>query len=238
MGATTCRPLGRKQFNVKLTCPESFLYNECIMHVPDSRKEQTARLYFHPFVDLFKEYGKSNILDIGCGQGFFLRMLSEAGVNSTGIEVDEKLCRGAREQGLSNVVSTNIFEYLRTTTNRFDGCFASHIVEHFGPDQVRELFTLIHKILEPKGLLVVITPNVANLRRAAGDFWRDPSHVRPYPVSALDKLLSQTGWGVASSGYLTDRPPSVRRAIAYSIRNILFGKFWTPDDLFVAALRE
>lgn len=208
------------------------------MHVPDSRKEQTARRYFHPFVDLFKEYGKSKILDIGCGQGFFLSMLSEVGVNSTGIEIDETLCQGARERGLTNVISTDIFEYLRSTPNRFDGCFASHIVEHFSPDQVKELFTLIRRILDPQGLLVVITPNVANLRRAAGDFWRDPTHVRPYPVSALEKLLTQTGWRVARSGYLTDRRPSLRRAIAYTIRNILFGKFWTPDDLFVAALRE
>ena len=114
---------------------------------------------------------------------------------------------------------------------------ASHIVEHMLPERVEELLGLLHRALKPGNPLVILTPNIANLRRAVGDFWRDPTHVRPYPVSALEKLLRRTGWQLAESFEYTDRRPSVFRSIVYAVRNKLIGRYWGGDDLVVVARR-
>jgi SAM-dependent methyltransferase len=207
---------------------------EDIFHVRDARSEEIAKRFFRGFVDIFQAHGARRILDLGCGQGFFLRFLKERGIECRGVEVDEELCRLAVENGL-DVMQMDLMSYLRGSNDRFDGCFASHIVEHFAPVQVVDMFELLDRIVEPGGILVIVTPNIANLRRAVGDFWRDPTHVRPYPAQALKKLLEKSGWVVVRSGYRTHRPDSIRRTIVYGIRNFLIGRYWTPDSLYVVA---
>ena len=204
------------------------------MHVADARDREVAQRYFKPFVGRFT--GCSRVLEIASGQGFFLDMLKQAGIGARGVEADAALCEQARARGL-DVVNADFFEFLKTKTDEFDGVMASHIVEHFLPVQVEELLGLLARAAKPGSPLVILTPNIANLRRAVGDFWRDPTHVRPYPVSALAKLLRRTGWEVAEDFEYTDRKFSLRRAIVYRLRNLLIGRYWGGDDLCVVARR-
>ena len=205
------------------------------MHIPDPREREAARRYFKPFIENF--HGCKCVLDVASGQGHFLELLKEAGINGSGVELDKELCELTRNKELQ-VVNESFFDYLKKTPpGAFDGANVSHIVEHFTPTQVEELFKLLYNALKLGSPLVVITPNIANIRRAVGDFWRDPTHVRPYPISALSKLLRRSGWEVVKSGEYTDRKPSLSRALIYGIRNALLGRYWCGDDLFVVARR-
>jgi len=203
------------------------------MHVPDKREREVARRYFAPFIGIFKDCG--SVLELASGQGYFLDMLKEAGINATGLELDNGLCETAVQRRL-NIINKDIFEFLKEAEpGKYDGCFASHIVEHMLPVQVEEMLGLLYKALNPGSPLVIITPNMANIRRSTGDFWRDPSHVRPYPVSALSKLLKRQGWEMVDSGEHSDRPPSIRRKLVYGLRNLLLGRYWAGDDVYVVA---
>lgn len=202
------------------------------MHIPSGRKEPTVKATFTPFVKLFAAHSK--VLDVACGHGFVMKMLKEANIDAVGIEMDEGLVNEARSSGLK-VIQGDIFHYLQSTQEKFNGCIASHIVEHFPPQKVVELLRLMNRVTLSDGKLLIITPNIAHLRRAAGDFWRDPSHVRPYPIEALDKLLSQTEWRKITSGYLSDKKFSLRKTIVSSIRNVLIGRYWLGEDLYMVA---
>ena len=205
------------------------------MHVPDKRNTEVAVAYFKPFVGIYQ--GCKSVLDLGSGQGHFLEMLRESGVRAMGVEMDAELCRLAREKQL-NVVNGDIFDFLQNAEESlYDGCFASHIVEHFLPSRVKEMFSLVHRCLKPGSPFVVITPNMANMRRAVGDFWRDPTHVRPYPISALSKLLGSDHWQIVTSGECSDRKPSLRRKLIYGLRNLFLGRYWVGDDVYVVARR-
>ena len=201
------------------------------MHIPDKRRLEVAEAYFRPFMKVFN--GCSSVVDLGSGQGYFLEMLRDAGIPATGVELEPDLCRSARQRRLS-VINEDVFEFLRNADpEAYDGCLASHIVEHCPPSRVKEMFSLVYELLKPGSPLVVITPNIANIRRAVGDFWRDPSHVRPYPISALSKLLGPGCWDVMESGEHSDRPPSLRRKIVYAVRNVLIGRYWAGDDVYI-----
>lgn len=205
------------------------------MHVPDPREREVARRYFRPFMDRFR--GCQAVIDVASGQGHFLELLKEAGISGKGVELDTELCEASRAKGLA-VVNASFFDHLKSVPpGTYDGANVSHIVEHFTPMQVEELFKLLRHALKPGSPLVILTPNIANLRRAAGDFWRDPTHVRPYPVSALSKLLRRAGFEVVESGEYTDRKPSLARTVIYGIRNALIGRYWCGDDLYVIARR-
>jgi SAM-dependent methyltransferase len=206
------------------------------MHVPDPREREVARRYFQPFIERFR--GCQAIVDVASGQGHFLELLKEAGLNGTGVELDQELSERTRAKGLK-VINESFFDHLKAVApGTYDGANVSHIVEHFTPVQVEELFKLLHHALKPGSPMVILTPNIANMRRAVGDFWRDPTHVRPYPISALGKLLRRAGWEVADSGEYTDRKPSLGRALIYALRNALLGRYWCGDDVFVVARRK
>ena len=152
------------------------------------------------------------------------------------MELDQELSERTRAKGLK-VINESFFDHLKSVAaGTYDGAHVSHIVEHFTPVQVEELFKLLHHAVKPGSPMVILTPNIANMRRAVGDFWRDPTHVRPYPISALGKLLRRAGWEVADSGEYTDRKPSPGRALIYAIRNALLGRYWCGDDVFVVVL--
>jgi hypothetical protein len=206
------------------------------MHIPDPREERIALTYFKPFLHHFRDC--SRVIDVASGQAHLLQLYKEAGINAEGIEIDAGLCELTRQKGLK-VTQGNFFEVLKAAApGSFDGASASHIVEHFLPVQVEDLLSLLHAAVKPASPLLILTPNIANMRRAVGDFWRDPTHVRPYPISALSKLLRRTGWEVEQSGEHTDRAPSTGRAIIYGIRNALLGRYWVGDDLYVVARRK
>jgi O-antigen chain-terminating methyltransferase len=101
------------------------------MHIPDPREREVARRYFTPFLKYFQQC--SSIVDIASGQGHFLELLKESGLNGTGIELDEQLCAASRQKGLA-VVNASFFDHLKTISpGTFDGANVSHIVEHFTP---------------------------------------------------------------------------------------------------------
>ncbi|HOX57761.1 MAG TPA: class I SAM-dependent methyltransferase [Candidatus Paceibacterota bacterium] len=175
------------------------------------------------------------MLDIACGHGFLLQLFKEAGIGATGVELDQNLCNEALSKGLE-LVRGDFFQFLRQAApGSHDGAVASHIVEHFLPAQVEELFRLLEKALKPKSGVLVITPNIAHLRNAAGDFWRDPTHVRPYPVSALAQIPNRNGWEVVASGTTSKRPASMSRKVSYKLRNLFLGPYWLDEDVYVVA---
>ena len=203
------------------------------MHIPDARDHDIARRCFLPFVHHFANCRA--VLDVACGRGNLLQIFREAGIPATGVELDKGLCDESRSKGLQ-VVNEDFFEFLRKSPpGTYDGAVASHIVEHFLPRQVEELIQLLGRALKPGSTLLIITPNIAHLRNAAGDFWRDPTHVRPYPAPALSKILKRNGWQVATSGESSKRPVSALRQINYGLRNLFFGRYWRNEDVYVVA---
>ncbi|MBF0611781.1 MAG: class I SAM-dependent methyltransferase [Magnetococcales bacterium] len=205
------------------------------MYVADARDLQVAKRYFTPFVERFRN--QEPVLELASGKGIFQDLLKEAGIQGVGVEMDDDLCQSCQQRGLQ-IIKGDLFSHMDSVAEgHYGGCLASHIVEHFLPQQVDEMFHKAARVVRPGGILVVITPNIANLRRAAGDFWRDPTHVRPYPIAALHKLLRKNQWEMVDSGECTDRPTSVKRTIVYTLRNVLLGRYWGGDDVWVVAKR-
>jgi len=156
----------------------------------------------------------------------------------TGVEIDPELCAQMQRRGLA-VHQQDFFEFLEASPDAyFDGCMAAHIVEHFMPSDVIRLLTLLHRTMSDGAPLVIVTPNIANLRKAAGDFWRDPTHVRPYPFQALEKLFKMTGWQLIDAGEHSDRSPSISLKMRYLMRNALFGKYWVGEAVFAVAEKK
>jgi len=161
-------------------------------------KTRVQRRYVHFFSDI----DARTVLDVGCGPGLFLRLLSEVGIDAQGVDNSAEAVELCRRDGHERVAQLDALEYLTACRNRgqrFDGVFCSHMVEHLpGPEGVR-LLRLASEVLASGGRLVVVTPNVANLWMLSQVFWIDPTHMRPYPRRLLEAVMTATELDLVAS---------------------------------------
>jgi len=135
------------------------------------------------------------VLDLGCGRGEFLELLSKEGIEAQGVDLDADAVAACREKGLA-VSQADLFQFLAEQPNgSLNGILCSHVVEHLAPARIAALVTTAAEKLAPGGLLAIETPNPACLATLAGDFFLDPTHVRPVPFNLLHFLYEEAGLG-------------------------------------------
>ena len=143
-----------------------------------------------PRVRFFKDCKK--VLDLACGPGFFLELLKEAGIEAVGVDRNEGIVEKVRLKQLK-VIHSDLFRYLESMEERYDGIFCSHLMEHLPFDRVTRLVELITTRLDPGGVLVLVFPNPGSIRLHLFGFWRDPEHVRFYNGNLIASVCQHYG---------------------------------------------
>lgn len=145
--------------------------------------------------------GCGRVLDIGCGQGLFLEMLREVGIEGEGIDLDPAVVEKARAKGLRVQVASAL-DYLKQHRGIYDGIMLGHIIEHFsGLDAVKLLYYCARS-LRDGGIIAIQTPNFLKPEVYLHNFWLDITHVRPYPPVLLEAILGALQFDVLHSGVL------------------------------------
>lgn len=149
------------------------------------------------YVPMFANCGR--VLDVGCGEGQFIELLQNEGVEVLGIDSDSRMVQVCLQKGL-DVVHANLFEYLPEHEGQFDGIFNSNLIEHLPASDAARFFQLCHRALSVGGTLLIATPNPASLIVQLHEFWRDVTHVRLYSRTLLEFLLHWAGFKNIESG--------------------------------------
>jgi len=108
------------------------------------------------------------ILDVGCGNGYFLKWMKEHGWETYGVEISEKACQVAQKNGLK--VFNGELAQAKYPSNHFDVVVMNQVLEHvYSP---RNYFREIKRILKPNGLLIACVPNFNCFEnKLFGSFW-------------------------------------------------------------------
>ncbi|WP_178861476.1 class I SAM-dependent methyltransferase [Thiomicrorhabdus cannonii] len=141
---------------------------------------------YQPFLDALKHcFADCRALDIGCGRGEWLELLSDQGFQAKGIDLDEGMLVACQERNL-DVTHGDALTFLKTCRpNSLHLISAFHVVEHITFEQRQELIALAYQILVPGGLLLMETPNPESLLVSTTEFYLDPTHVKPIPPDLL-----------------------------------------------------
>ena len=133
------------------------------------------------------------LLDIGCGDGYFLRIMRDLGWTVQGLEPDPKAAAFARAYGLDIIQSP--IERASLPSNAFDVITTSHVIEH-----VLEPVTFLsvaRRALRPDGLLYVFTPNAESWGHAMfGPSWyplEPPRHLHIFRPRNLVACAERAG---------------------------------------------
>jgi 2-polyprenyl-3-methyl-5-hydroxy-6-metoxy-1,4-benzoquinol methylase len=134
------------------------------------------------------------ILDVGCGDGAFLRVMQNAGWIVRGIDPDPAAVAVARKSGVQ--VAEGDLSAAEFPDGHFDAITLSHVIEHM--HDPRGALEVCHRLLRPGGVLSIVTPNVASLGHAL--FGRDwiglepPRHLVLFTPSALTSAVQAAGF--------------------------------------------
>lgn len=146
-----------------------------------------------------KANDRPRLLDVGCGNGTFLRDMRDAGWDVYGIDPDPGAVAAARATGAS--VEEGLLTRDAFPAESFDAVTLSHVVEHL-PDPA-ETLGICRDLLRPGGLVWIATPNLESRGHARyGRDWRGlepPRHLAVFTPRALTGLLERLGLEVAAT---------------------------------------
>lgn len=176
------------------------------------RKKTAIQRFSRTLKSLFKKVGRreksgifykklskhlppeSKILDVGCGDGSFLKLAKERFV-CTGIEISEYLATIAREQKDIEVMVGN-FITTDFGNKKYDGITLISIIEHL--DDPIKAIEKCFDLLNPGGVLLLKTVNYGclNCKIMKGDWtgFRPPDHVIYFTPSNLKRFLKRIGF--------------------------------------------
>lgn len=136
----------------------------------------------------------SRLLDIGCGDGNFLKIANRLGYTAEGLEFDQQAVDVARTSGLT--VHYGSLPQTELLSGSWDVVTLSQVIEHVH-DPVASLREMA-RLLRPGGTLWLATPNVDAPGHARfGPDWRGlepPRHLAVFSSQALRNCLEQAGF--------------------------------------------
>jgi 2-polyprenyl-3-methyl-5-hydroxy-6-metoxy-1,4-benzoquinol methylase len=169
----------------------------------DIQKEKRGRMWANRLQKLEKMRLECHLLDVGCGEGTFLKLAQKNGWQITGTELSSYAAKYA-----ANILGKDIFcgelPDAKFSENSFDIVTMWHVLEHVGDPKT--YLKEAHRILKPNGLLVVAVPNVNDLimqiayriirQRKVELFTKGEKEIHLYHFSpkTLKRYLNETGF--------------------------------------------
>ena len=138
--------------------------------------------------------GCGPVLEIGCGRGEFLELLSELGIEGRGVELDPELAAAATRRGLDVGAGDGLAALAAVADGSLGGLVLVQVVEHLSRQGVVDLVSLATDKVRAGGRVVIETVNPQSLYVYARAFYADPTHDRPVHPRYLSFLFRQAGF--------------------------------------------
>ncbi len=155
-----------------------------------SREEIKER--FREYLPYVKE--NSPVIDLGCGRGEWLELLTENGIQARGVDSNPLQVEQCRARGL-DVAEQNLFVYLQSIASESAGAVTGfHIIEHLSFNALVRLLNEVLRVLRPGGVAIFETPNPENIVVGSNYFYLDPTHRHPLPTELMEFLFKNRGF--------------------------------------------
>lgn len=190
---TTDKPLNRNNYGLS-----SDFLNELFIKLDREFRgdiEDKLKIYL-PIIKKYTKNSKLPFLDLGCGNADLIRMVSNIGIKSIGVDRNYSQLKKSSNDKFS-VIDEDALNYLKLNKNSsFSVISLIHIVEHLDFNYLMALLVEINRVLKKNGLLIVETPNPESLRSLHSWFYLDPTHKNPIGKALMDLILRHVGFSV------------------------------------------
>ncbi|MBF0326243.1 MAG: class I SAM-dependent methyltransferase [Alphaproteobacteria bacterium] len=159
-------------------------------------KKKHVRQYMKDFVEASSFKPGMSVLELGCGNGLFLRFLDSIGVTDFEAVDGDSRVLGEIPEHLKDKVSISDFSsyFSRASANlRFDRVVLFDVLEHFSADGAAALLGEIATALAPGGKVVVRVPNMSS-PLALGMQYNDVTHLSAFTPGSLSQVGRSAGF--------------------------------------------
>ena len=136
--------------------------------------------------------GKSAVLEVGCGDGFGMRVVLQEVDSVHGIDFDPLFIEWAREHAVREGLNCT-FSVLDITQEapkgKFEAAYSLDLIEHIQPELEHTYMENICKALTPQAVCIIGTPNVT--AKAYASEWSSEGHINLKSAESLRELLSR-----------------------------------------------
>ncbi|MDI3489987.1 MAG: hypothetical protein PWP11_1264 [Thauera sp.] len=175
------------------------------------------------------------LADLGCGRGEWLAVLDDAGLTAFGVDSNATAIARTRAQGLT-AFEADVGEWMAQRGDESLGAISAlHVVEHLPFEVLVRTLDEALRVLRPGGLLILETPDPANIMVATGSFWLDPSHLRPIPADLLAFTVRSRGFEAVEVERLHPVDESLRFTAGHEVGDRLNTLLYGPQDYAVIA---
>ena len=150
-------------------------------------------LRYHDVADLLLAHGGA-VIDLGCGRGELLELLTTKGGDARGVEYDPELVKFCRDIFLDVEEGTAMEALEAEDDHSLGGIALIQVVEHLTPQQLVDLIPVAFAKLAPGGLLAMETVNAISPFVYTRSFYLDPTHTNPIHHEYLMFLARSAGF--------------------------------------------
>lgn len=199
-----------------------------------SRELIKSRLEVYlPFILPLKSIEKfPKAIDLGCGRGEWLELLTENGFDAYGVDLDDGMLVTCVQLGLKTEKNDAVAYLNKQPDQSIDIVSGFHIAEHLPFEVLQTLVAEALRVLKPSGILILETPNPENIIVGSKSFYLDPTHERPIPPELLSFLVEYTGFLRVKIVRLQEAAQNPASNEHLSFMNVLSGV--SPDYSIVA----
>ncbi len=206
--------------------------------------------------------GTTSVLDLGAGQGRFVRMALDAGLHASGVEGSAQNCRDAADRYGIRLRQQGVEQFLRNSGGPLEGVTMLNVLEHLANPVA--VLREVARLLADSGVLIVVVPDVTltlalgAVRRVLG--FRDvymlhssrytqqgfdpPIHLSSFDAAQLRRALHLSGFRVvalAQAPVIRSRDPVFQaakrgiRAVGEALRVLTRGRVMFGYSLLAVA---
>jgi len=163
---------------------------------------------FEEAIGVFR--GSKNILDIGCGSGYFLRRMAQNEIGGYGIDLNEVLVENCKKMGC-NAVTSDALSHLQSIEDKsLDGMFMNQVAEHMSSDYLLELLKIGYEKLQNGSYIIISIPNIISMLVSANLFYLDPTHLNHIHPDVIKIFLKLCGFAEIREKFYQPIPDEIK----------------------------
>jgi len=133
-----------------------------------------------------------DMLDVGCGYGFWMDYCKNLGIRSQGIDISPEVVDYAKTKLNLDVTHSDLVGF--EPKKKYDLIMMFDVVEHL--ENPNEVLTKYHGFLKDDGLLYVQVPDLIGFRIPSNHGYGLPHHLWQFNFKTMKKLLEKNNYSV------------------------------------------
>lgn len=148
-------------------------YRPSFLNILISRLSGRSFLYEFYFKD-------KKFLDIGCGEGEFLR---NSKTNGFGIDLNERAIKKLQAEGYNTQLGSA--DRIDFADGSFEAVYCRNVIEHLDIEKAYKMLAEATRVLMEGGIFILASEVPTK------KFWNTFGHIKPYPPEAIMKLIGR-----------------------------------------------